>query len=599
MNQRLRLSIGQYSSAGRKPINQDFHGFASPTRHQANMKGIAIALADGISSSDVSQIASETAILTFLDDYYCTPESWSVKASAHRVLKSINSWLFAQTLNSPFRYNKDRGYVCTFSGIIFKSHTAHIFHCGDSRVYRLAQNSLEQLTTDHRRVVDSQTSYLSRALGIQQTLDLDYLDSQVAVGDVFILATDGVYEFLEARDIAQMINEHLILASESPEQAKEETKEENQSTESEHAAVESLNHIAKKIADAALNAGSDDNLSIQVIRITSLPEKHISELHHQVGLLPTAPTLSPRMEFDGYQILREIYISSRSHVFLAKDTDTGEQVALKTPSAELRSDESYLEHFLMEDWIAKRLNSAHVMKAFQANRKQSYLYTVSEFIEGQTLAQWMNDNPKPKLEKVRAIVAQIGKGLQAFHRQEMVHQDLRPNNIMLDQHGVVKIIDFGATSVAGIDELRGASNAILGTAQFTAPEYYLGQGGTSQADIFSLGVITYNMLSGKLPFGNSISKVHTQRDLHKLNYKSLRDENSAIPAWVDESIRKATQPTPHKRYSEISEFLYDLRKPNSAFLSKTKPPLIERDPVKFWQCLCLALACIIIYQGTR
>jgi serine/threonine protein phosphatase PrpC len=588
MNKHLKLSIGQYSSAGCKPINQDFHGFASPSVHQANMKGVAIALADGISSSDVSQIASETAIKSFLDDYYCTPEAWSVKASTHRVLKSINSWLVAQTQNSPYRYNKDRGYVCTFSGIIFKSSTAHIFHCGDSRVFRLAQNSLEQLTTDHRRIVDSHTSYLTHALGIQETLDLDYLSASVAQGDVFILATDGVYEFLTSRDIAQIVNRSI--------EAYDTRIINNDRKETENVVTEALNDTAKHIIEAAFAAGSNDNLSIQIVRIISLPESQTHELHQQATMLPAAPTLSPRKEFDGYLILREIYISSRSHVYLAKDLETGKQVVLKTPSTELRDDKAYLEQFLMEDWIAKRLNSAHIMKAYQASREQHYLYTVSEFIEGKTLAQWMNDTPKPSLEKVRLTVAQIAKGLQAFHRQEMIHQDLRPNNIMVDEQGVAKIIDFGATSVAGIDEIKGAKNTILGTAQFTAPEYFLGLGGTAQSDIFSLGVITYKMLSGKLPYGNQVSRIRTQRDLSKLKYKSLRDENQAIPAWVDEAIKTATHPIPHKRYLEISEFVYDLSKPSTKYLSKAKPPLIEREPVKFWQGLSLILACIVIYQ---
>src|SRR5690606_25145395 len=100
-------------------------------------KGIVVAIADGISSSNVSQIASETAIAGFIEDYYCTPEAWSVKLSAQRVLQAINSWLFSQTHNSPYRFDKDKGYICTFSALILKSHTAHLLHSGDTRIYRL------------------------------------------------------------------------------------------------------------------------------------------------------------------------------------------------------------------------------------------------------------------------------------------------------------------------------------------------------------------------------------------------------------------------------------------------------------------------------
>ena len=98
----------------------------------------------------------------------------------------------------------------------------------------------------------------------------------------------------------------------------------------------------------------------------------------------------------------------------------------------------------MEDWIAKRINNPHVLKALPAKRKRNYLYIVTEFIDGQNLSQWIIDNPKPKIEIVRNIIEQVAKGIQAFHRQEMIHQDIRPNNIMIDASGTVKIIDFGS-----------------------------------------------------------------------------------------------------------------------------------------------------------
>ena len=120
MQNQLRISIGQRSDKGRKEINQDFHGVYVPKEPALTSKGIAIGLADGISSSDVSQYASETAIKGFLEDYYCTPESWTVKTSVQRVLAATNSWLYAQTRNSPYRYSPDRGYVCTFTTLVIK-----------------------------------------------------------------------------------------------------------------------------------------------------------------------------------------------------------------------------------------------------------------------------------------------------------------------------------------------------------------------------------------------------------------------------------------------------------------------------------------------
>src|SRR3954469_11077536 len=150
MTRTLRLSVGQHSEKGRKPVNQDFYGVLVPKEPQLSSKGIAVALADGVSSSDVSQIAAEFAVLGFLDDYYCTSDAWSVKRSVERVLNATNSWLHAKTRQSQYRYDKEKGYVCTFAGLVVKSTTAHVFHVGDTRVYRVHGGSLEQLTEDHR-----------------------------------------------------------------------------------------------------------------------------------------------------------------------------------------------------------------------------------------------------------------------------------------------------------------------------------------------------------------------------------------------------------------------------------------------------------------
>src|SRR6185369_11189132 len=128
----LRISAGQHSGKGRKETNQDFHGLLVPHEPQLSSKGVAIAMADGISSSDVSQIASQFAVTGFLEDYYCTSDAWSVKTSAQRVLIATNSWLHSQTQQSHYRYDKDKGYVCTLSAMVIKSTTAHIFHVGDT-----------------------------------------------------------------------------------------------------------------------------------------------------------------------------------------------------------------------------------------------------------------------------------------------------------------------------------------------------------------------------------------------------------------------------------------------------------------------------------
>ena len=132
MSRDLKISIGQHSDKGRKESNQDFHGAMIPRQPLLGSKGIAVALADGISSSPVSRVAAESAVKGFLTYYYCTSDAWSVKTSAQRVIAATNSWLHSQTRRSRYSYDLDKGYVCTMSAMVIKAATAHLFHVGDS-----------------------------------------------------------------------------------------------------------------------------------------------------------------------------------------------------------------------------------------------------------------------------------------------------------------------------------------------------------------------------------------------------------------------------------------------------------------------------------
>jgi serine/threonine protein phosphatase PrpC/predicted Ser/Thr protein kinase len=568
MTGQLAISIGQHSDKGRKESNQDFHGALIPEEPLLGTKGIAIALADGISTSRVGHVASESAIKSFLTDYYCTSESWSVKTSAQRVIAATNSWLHAQTRGSCYAYeDKDRGYVCTLSAVILKSATAHIFHVGDSRVYRVSRKTLELLTEDHRVTISAEQNYLSRALGINPQVEIDYHTVQLEKGDVFILATDGVYEHLSVRYIASAVQ----------------------------TGVADLDATARMLIEKAYKQGSADNLTIQIVRIDELPEREAGELAARTTELPLPPLLETRMTFDGYRIVRELHDSSRSHIYLAVDTENEELVALKIPSIDLRGDPAYRKRFMMEEWVARRIDSPHVLKPCAQSRRRNTHNVVREFVEGQTLTQWMIDNPKPGLETVRGIVEQIAMGLRAFHRMEMLHQDLRPENIMIDKTGTVKIIDFGSVKVAGIaeNELETDGDQILGTVQYTAPEYFLGEPATPRSDLFSLAVITYQMLSGKLPYGAQAARARTKSQFRKLNYRPLANDERNIPAWINGVLRKALNPDPYKRHEALSEFVFDLRNPDPKYM-ETPVPLIERNPLLFWKSVSFALGLAVL-----
>jgi serine/threonine protein kinase/serine/threonine protein phosphatase PrpC len=568
MPRELKISVGQHSDKGRKETNQDFHGVLIPDEPLLSLKGIAVVLADGISSSSVSRIASESAVKGFLTDYYCTSESWSVKTSAQRVLEATNSWLHAQTRRSQYSYDRDKGYVCTLSAMVIRSTSAHIFHIGDSRIYRLSGNTLEQLTDDHRVVLSSEQSYLGRALGVNAQVEIDYQSFRIENGDTFLLVTDGIYEHVGRRDLAKLIND----------------------------GADDLDKAAHAIVREAFERGSRDNLTAQIVRIDELPDCIASEAFGQPSELPLPPLLEARMVFDGYRIVRELHGSARSHIYLAVDIETDTLVAIKIPSIDLRDDAAYLKRFMMEEWVARRIDSPHVLKPCPPSRKRNYLYVVTEFVDGQTLTQWMIDHPKPDLETVRGIVEQIAKGIRAFHRKEMLHQDIRPDNVMIDKTGTVKIIDFGSTKITGVVEMApsGTRNDILGTAQYTAPEYFMGGTGSPRSDLFSLGVVTYQMLTGRLPYGARIARARTPAQLSKLTYNPAALVDAEIPAWIDGTLERAVHPNPSKRYDSLSEFLFDLRHPNTKYLTTSSTPLIERNPLLFWKGMTVALALLVI-----
>ena len=558
----LQVSIGQHSVAGRKALNQDSFGAYLPKEPELSSKGITLAVADGISTSTVSQIASETAVKSFLDDYYCTSDAWSVPHAALQVLKACNNWLYAQSRNGPFGSDPDKGYVCTFSALILKQRHAHWLHVGDSRIYLLRNQQLEQLTRD-QRVWRGSSSYLSQALGAGAVLEPDYQSIPLQQGDLFLLATDGLFEVLPE---AQLIT---LLEAEAD-----------------------LPLLALQLTEAALAAGSQDNITLQLVRIDELPADSILPLCLDQQL-PLPPMLQTGDMLDGLRVIRPLQQSSRSHVYLVQNTNTEQLLVLKAPSTDLAEQPDYLERLMREEWIAKRVNSQHVMRPASINRPRTALYTLFEYVEGQTLKQWHLDHPTPTLEQVRGLIEQLGKGLQALHRSEILHQDIRPDNLIITPQGIVKIIDFGAARLAGLQTDDEVAGDIPGTALYTAPEYFLGLAGTEQSDLYSLAVLTYQLLSGRYPYGADVARAKSIKAQKKLRYQSVLSKDSELPIWLDLTLEKALHPDPNKRYQALSEFLYDLRHPNAEF---QKPlSLIELHPLWLWQCLCVVQALVILW----
>jgi eukaryotic-like serine/threonine-protein kinase len=564
MTAMLKLRAGQFSEAGPKPANEDSCGIRIPDGPLLQTKGVAAVIADGMSGSEAGREAAEVCVLGFLADYYSTPESWSVKKSVEKVLTALNHWLCGQGWSV---YGSSRGMVTTVSVLVIKSSTAYLFHVGDTRIYRLRGKDLECLTQDHRVLVSSDKHYLARAMGIDVHLGIECRTVPLEAGDLFILTTDGVHDFLPPPEFKEVLD-----ASADPETT------------------------VREIVLRARKNGSGDNLTCQMLCIDRLPIQDKLDLFERLIELPFPPPLAPGMVLDGYRILRELHASNRTQIYLAEDEENREEVVLKTPSVNFEDDADYIERFLQEEWVARRLNSPHILRMSETQRRRSCLYYVTEYLEGQTLRQWIRDHPKPSLTEVRSIVEQIAAGLRAFHQMDMLHQDLKPENVMIDAHGTVKLIDFGSSKIAGIEEIAVPwdRNRLPGTRSYTAPECVEGYPGGERADLFSLGVITYEMITGKLPYGEE----PVPRRMGPTGYIPAARSYPGIPLWIDGALRKAVRRDPEARHEVISEFIFELSNPNPAYVSNVPRPLLERNPVAFWRGLALillAVSLVLIY----
>ncbi len=552
--QQLEIDYGFRSEAGAKAENADSCNAHVPSGELLRSKGVAAAIADGVSSSEGGRDAAIAMVRGFLTDYFSTPESWTVKTSTARVLGALNRWLCGQ---GQALYNHPMGMLTTFSGLVIKSTTAYIVHVGDSRIWLYRDGDLEQLTRDHRVWAADNREFLTRAMGADAHIDIDYQTLAVETGDVFLFTTDGVHGFLTHGGILEQLNTEQC----------------------------NLQACANALVEQALANGSNDNASCQLLRVLSLPDEDEGDIYQRLQELPFPPDLNPGMTIDGYRILRQLHASRRSEVFLVLDTESDTQMVLKTPSVNYRDDPEFLDGFLHEEWVGRCVNSPHLLKVLETRRRR-FLYNLTEYVEGQSLAQWIQDKQPATLEQARDFSHQLIEGLRALHRQEMYHQDLKPDNILIDRHGILKLIDFGSTRIAGLAEIDSSldHNLPQGTINYSAPECLRGERCDKRSDLYSLGVIVYEMLTGHLPYGDSDSRNPDRRR----PYTSARRYNPALPNWVDGALEKAVRLDRARRYEVLSEFEYDLAHPNKHFEKRTIP-LLERDPLRFWKTLTLLL----------
>lgn len=550
---RLEVHVGQLTDKGRKESNEDAVGIRLPPSPMRERKGLALAVADGVSGAEGGREAAELAVQGFLSDYYTTPDSWSIKTSADKVLQSINRWLHGRGQHYSEAH---RGYLSTLTTLVLKDCQAHIFHVGDTRIYRLREGLLERLTQDHVVRLGNQDQ-LTRALGLDWRIDLDYRQADLKVGDTLCCCSDGLYRFIPLPALTRTLADLTL----TPEQR------------------------CQRLHELALENGSDDNISVQIADIVSLPSLNQDDQRLMLNELPFPPALVEGQILDGYRIIQELSASSRSQLYLVRDTGTDQLLVMKTPAERYNNDAPYIEHFIMEEWLGLCIDSPHVIQTLSPSHERRYLYTLNEYLEGITLREWASQNPLPAVQHIAPLIQQVIAGLRALHRREILHQDLKSDNVLLLKDKSLKIIDLGSARSGSQGEAT--EDTPPGTRECSAPEYRVGGAIGARSDQFSLALMIYELLTGRHPFGtDAYTRAETPRDFSRLSYTPAFQYNPHVPIWYDAALRKALSLTPDHRYDSLSELQNDLQRPNPQ-LDTRRQPLLERHPVRVWQAVAM------------
>jgi len=555
----LKVSVGFASETGPRKDNEDFAGVVFGPELPEPRADVIAAIADGMGGAKGGRVAAEIAVRGFLDGFCDLPETMEVRRAAAIVLDALNGWIHSQGSRDP----ELKGMGCTFTALVLRGRIAHVLHVGDSRAYRLSRDRLTCLTTDHvREVGTGRSNILTRAMGVETEVRLDYTSQVVAQHDRFLLCSDGVHGYLTADAIADIMRERV-----------------------------SSEDTARALVTAALRADSTDNCTALVLDVVGLEMAQSAEIGASIASLPLIAMPIAGETVDGF-VLKVVLSDGRySRLFGATDEVEGGEVALKFPKPPVASTASYRSAFVRESWVGARVTSPWLGRIIELPPgRQTCLYTVMPLYQGELLETRLARRPALGLEEGRNIAIKLARAAAALHRVGVVHRDIKPDNVILESEGSLKLIDFGVVRVPGLEDSRPAD--IPGTAAYMAPEMFDGEPGNEATDIYALGVTMFRAFTGEFPYGNPDAISPPRSDRPKL-LSTLRPD---LPAWLEAALGRAIAADPARRFRDVTEFAIEMEAgPSRAPIAPHRPrTLYERNPVRFWQGVAALLACALL-----
>ena len=559
------VEIGHASQRGPRDLNEDFAGAVRASGADAS-RGLIAAVADGVSSGGLGLEAAQTTVMGLLGDFFATPAHWEPTVALDRLVRAQNGWLVDHN-----RRRHGAQALTTLTALALQGQTWTLAHVGDTRAWLVRQGpqglELSQLSQDHAFDHPDQRSRLTRAIGLDDGLRLDFLQGEVQVGDTFVLTSDGVHGALKPARLAELAVWH------------------------------SAELAAQALVQAALDAGGRDNASALVLRVTGLDTR---QLHDEQALgrrLPVPPLLKVGDALDGLTVTARVADNGVHLLYQARDPQ-GRLVAVKTLHPARAADPEERAMLAHEAWLGQRLGAGGergFVRVLPHGAAQTAFYVVFEWHHGRTLEQVIDaGGPPPAVAEAVAAAIEWARALGRLHRQGIVHRDLKPGNLHLGDDGLWRVLDLGV-ALSG-REPAAQRELHAGTPSYMNPEQWA-EGGQADAgsDLFALGVTLYQWLTGRLPYGQ-VEPYQTGRFRRDpVPASRLRPD---LPIWLEHLLAKAIAREPGQRFETAEELLLALERGASRPLSALPAtPLLRRDPRAALQLalgLSLALNAVLL-----